>query len=103
MALVVTDTKTKGWEEFGEAMEQDFQFALKIFWQTVRRLRRGNWNPIHTVFNAGGELLTLTGSIDGLWKEYFEDLLNPTNTHSEEEAESEDLGLGLSHHWGRGR
>ncbi|KAI3374381.1 hypothetical protein L3Q82_006209 [Scortum barcoo] len=28
----------------------------------------------------GGELLTSTGDIIGRWKEYFEDLLNPTNT-----------------------
>nr|XP_024654053.1 galactose-specific lectin nattectin-like [Maylandia zebra] len=29
------------WEEFFEAMEEDFRTALKRFWQTVRRPRRG--------------------------------------------------------------
>ena len=70
------------WEEFGEAMEKDFQSVPKKFWQTVRRLRRGKKYPVHTVFSAGGELLTSTESIVGWWKEYSEDLLNPMNTHS---------------------
>lgn len=29
------------WEEFFEAMEEDFRTALKRFWQTLRRPRRG--------------------------------------------------------------
>jgi len=37
-------------------------------------------------------LLTQTEDIVGRWKEHFEELLNPTNTSSEEEAESEDSG-----------
>ncbi|KAI3371418.1 hypothetical protein L3Q82_024015 [Scortum barcoo] len=36
----------------------------------------------------GGELLTSTGDIVGRWKKYFEDLLNPTDLPSNEEAEA---------------
>ncbi|KAI3359181.1 hypothetical protein L3Q82_002602 [Scortum barcoo] len=36
---------------------------------------------------AGGELLTSTGDIVGRWKEYFEDLLNPTDMPPTKEAE----------------
>ncbi|KAK3572444.1 hypothetical protein QTP86_032667 [Hemibagrus guttatus] len=39
---------------------------------------------------GGGELLASTGDIVGRWKEYFEDLLNPTATLSVEEPEAED-------------
>ncbi|KAK3557566.1 hypothetical protein QTP70_030495, partial [Hemibagrus guttatus] len=39
---------------------------------------------------GGGELLASTGDIVGRWKEYFEDLLNPTDTPSVEEPEAED-------------
>ncbi|XP_058272777.1 deleted in malignant brain tumors 1 protein-like [Hemibagrus wyckioides] len=39
---------------------------------------------------AGGDLLTLTGDFVRRWKEYFEDLLNPTDTSFVEEAEAED-------------
>ncbi|KAK3526422.1 hypothetical protein QTP70_025454, partial [Hemibagrus guttatus] len=39
---------------------------------------------------GGGELLASTGDIVGRWKEYFEDLLNPTDTPSVEEPEAKD-------------
>ncbi|KAK7916392.1 hypothetical protein WMY93_012153 [Mugilogobius chulae] len=65
-ACAVAEAKTRSWEEFGEAMEEDHR--------------------------AGGELLTSTGDVVGRWKEYFEGLLNPTATSSDEEAETEDSG-----------
>ncbi|KAK3562878.1 hypothetical protein QTP86_011111 [Hemibagrus guttatus] len=40
--------------------------------------------------SGGGELLASTGDIVGRWKEYFEDLLNPTDMPSVEEPEAED-------------
>ncbi|KAI3371932.1 hypothetical protein L3Q82_006807 [Scortum barcoo] len=40
-ARMVLEAKTRVWEEFGEAMEEDYRSASKRFWQTVRRLRRG--------------------------------------------------------------
>ena len=45
--------------------------------------------------------MTSIESIVWGWKIYFDYLLNPTYTHSKEEAEPEDFGVG-SHHWGRG-
>ncbi|KAI3359375.1 hypothetical protein L3Q82_002875 [Scortum barcoo] len=51
------------------------------------------WN---TVYSAGGELLTLTGDIVGRWKKYFEDLLNPTDLPSNEEAEAGDAEVDSS-------
>uniref|UniRef100_A0A3P8RJK0 Reverse transcriptase domain-containing protein n=1 Tax=Astatotilapia calliptera TaxID=8154 RepID=A0A3P8RJK0_ASTCA len=45
-----------------------------------------------TVYSAGGALLISTEKIVRQWKEYFGDLLSPTDTSSEEEAESGDEG-----------
>ncbi|KAI3374595.1 hypothetical protein L3Q82_021173 [Scortum barcoo] len=87
-ARTVLEAKTRVWEEFGEAMEEDYRSASKRFWQTVRRLRRGKQYSANTVYSAGGELLTSTGDIVGRWKKYFEDLLNPTDLPSNEEAEA---------------
>ncbi|KAI3377649.1 hypothetical protein L3Q82_008809 [Scortum barcoo] len=77
-AWAVLEAKTQVWEEFGEAMEEDYRSASKKFWQTIRHLRRGKQYSANTVYSAGGELLTSTGDIVGRWKKYFEDLLNPT-------------------------
>ncbi|KAK3545916.1 hypothetical protein QTP70_016712, partial [Hemibagrus guttatus] len=89
-AGVVLEAKTRVWEEFGEAMEKDYRTALGKFWQTVRRLRRGKQLSANTVYSGGGDLLASTGDIVGRWKEYFEDLLNLTDTPSIEEPEAED-------------
>ncbi len=40
--------------------------------------------------------MTSTGDVIRRWKEYFEDLLNPTDTLSVEEAEMEDSGVDSS-------
>ncbi|KAK3566558.1 hypothetical protein QTP86_000624 [Hemibagrus guttatus] len=71
-------------------MEKDYRTASGKFWQTVRRLRRGKQLSANTVYGGGGELLVSTGDIVGRWKEYFEDLLNPTDKPSVEEPEAED-------------
>ncbi|KAK3539668.1 hypothetical protein QTP70_011124 [Hemibagrus guttatus] len=71
-------------------MEKDYRTASGKFWQTDRRLRRGKQLSANTVYGGGGELLVSTGDIVGRWKEYFEDLLNPTDTPSVEEPEAED-------------
>ncbi|KAK3537069.1 hypothetical protein QTP70_000867 [Hemibagrus guttatus] len=89
-AVVISEAKTQVWEEFGEAMEKDYRTASGKFWQTVWRLRRGKQHSANTVYGGGGELLVSTGDIVGRWKEYFKDLLNPTDTPSVEEPEAED-------------
>ena len=91
-ASAVSEAKTRVWEEFGEAMENDFRLAPRRFWQTVRRLRRGKQCFTNTVYSGDGVLLTSTGDVVRRWKEYFEDLLNPTNAPSMEEAEPGDSG-----------
>ncbi|KAK3529991.1 hypothetical protein QTP86_009376 [Hemibagrus guttatus] len=89
-ARVVSEAKTRVWEEFGEAMEKDYRTVSGKFWQTIRRLRRGKQLSANTVYNGGGQLLASTGDIVGRWKEYFEDLLNPTDMPSVKEPEAED-------------
>ncbi|KAK3527008.1 hypothetical protein QTP86_006386 [Hemibagrus guttatus] len=70
-------------------MEKDYQTASGKFWQTVWRLRRGKQLSANTVYGGGGELQASTGDIVGRWKEYFKDLLNPTDMPSLEESEVE--------------
>ncbi|TWW54336.1 hypothetical protein D4764_06G0008300 [Takifugu flavidus] len=75
-------------------MENDFRMASKRFWTTIRRLRRGKQCTVNTVYSGDGVLLTSTRDVVDRWKEYFEDLLNPTNTPSSEEIGPGDLGIG---------
>ncbi|KAI3354352.1 hypothetical protein L3Q82_018879 [Scortum barcoo] len=75
--------------------------------RTIGRPRRDSGKPsgaseggkqysANTVYSAGGELLTSTGDIVGRWKKYFEDLLNPTDLPSSEEAEAGDSEVDSS-------
>ncbi|TWW76609.1 hypothetical protein D4764_13G0012710 [Takifugu flavidus] len=89
-ATAVAEAKTQAWEEFGEAMENDFRTASKRFWTTIRHLRKGKQCTVNTVYSGDGVLLTSTRDVVDWWKEYFEDLLNPTNTPSSEEAPEVD-------------
>uniref|UniRef100_A0A3B3QX38 Reverse transcriptase domain-containing protein n=1 Tax=Paramormyrops kingsleyae TaxID=1676925 RepID=A0A3B3QX38_9TELE len=99
-ASAVAEAKTRVWEEFGEVMENDFRMASRRFWSTIRRLRAGKRFSINTVYGGDGALLTSARDVVGRWKEYFEDLLNPTDTPSNEEAESGGAS-GLTD-WGGG-
>ncbi|KAI3360429.1 hypothetical protein L3Q82_002256 [Scortum barcoo] len=40
-ARTVLEAKTRVWEEFGEAMEEDYRSASKRFWQTVPAPQKG--------------------------------------------------------------
>ncbi|KAK0145233.1 Craniofacial development protein 2 [Merluccius polli] len=62
-AVAVTEAKTRTWEEFGEAMENDFRTASKRFWTTIRRLRRGKQCIVNTVYGGDGALLTSTRDV----------------------------------------
>ncbi|TWW81657.1 hypothetical protein D4764_01G0014720 [Takifugu flavidus] len=93
-ATAVAEAKTQAWEEFGEAMENDFRTTSKRFWTTIRRLRKGKQCTVNTVYSGDGVMLTSTRDVVDRWKEYFEDLLNPTNTPSSEEVGPGDLGIG---------
>ncbi|TWW66931.1 hypothetical protein D4764_20G0009630 [Takifugu flavidus] len=89
-AETVAEAKTRAWEEFGEAMEEDFWLAPRKFWQTVRRLRGSRRQLAHTVLGVRGELLTSPGAIIRRWKEYFREFLNPANTYPQGGTESGD-------------
>ena len=77
------------WEEFDKAMEKDFRAAPKRFWK-IRREKRGT---IQAVYSKDGTLFTSTEEVLGWWKEYFGDLLNPTQPPSVMETELEDDGV----------
>ena len=74
---------SQAWEEFDEAMENDFRTASKRHWTTMRQW--GKQHTVNTVCSEDGVLRTLTQDIVDWWKENFEDL-NLTNTPSSEKA-----------------
>ncbi|XP_068166163.1 sialate:O-sulfotransferase 2-like [Antennarius striatus] len=62
-ASAVMEAKQRVWEEFREAMEKDYRTAPKLFWRTVRHLRRGKRGTIQAVYSKDGTLLTSTDEV----------------------------------------
>uniref|UniRef100_A0A7N8YIA5 MCF.2 cell line derived transforming sequence a n=1 Tax=Mastacembelus armatus TaxID=205130 RepID=A0A7N8YIA5_9TELE len=63
---MVADAETWVWEEFSEAMDEDYRSVLRKFWQTVWRLRKRKRCFANTVYSGGGELLTSTVDVPSL-------------------------------------
>ena len=93
--MAVAEAKTRVREEFGEAMENHFRTDLKRFWTSIRRLRVGKQCTVNTLYSGYSVLLTSTKDVVDLWREYFKDLLNPTNMPSGEEAGLRDSRIGF--------
>ncbi|KAI3366000.1 hypothetical protein L3Q82_009827 [Scortum barcoo] len=81
--------------------------SVRPWRRTIGRPRRDSGKPsgaseggsstLPTLFTVQvGELLTSTEDIVGRWKKYFEDLLNPTDLPSNEEAEDGDSEVDSS-------
>ncbi|XP_066538397.1 ovochymase-like [Hoplias malabaricus] len=77
VTVAVAEAKSRAWEEFGEAMENDLRAASKRFWKTLRQLRRGRCDTVQAVLSKEGQSLNSTERTVGHWKKHFEELLNP--------------------------
>ncbi|KAI3365026.1 hypothetical protein L3Q82_010076 [Scortum barcoo] len=79
--------KLRVWEEFGEAMEEDYRSAFEEILANHPAPQKGEGSTLPTLFTVLGW---------GRWKKYFEDLLNPTDLPSSEEAEAGDSEVDSS-------
>ena len=66
------------------------QTRSKRFWTTIWHLRKGQQSTVNTVYSGDSVLLISTKDVVDRWREYFKDLLNPTDPSSGEEAGPED-------------
>ncbi|KAK0133539.1 Serum amyloid P-component [Merluccius polli] len=69
-AVAGTEAKTRTWEEFGEAMENDLRTASKRFWTTIRRLRRGKQCIVNTVYGGDASPAPHLSRSQCLWSQY---------------------------------
>jgi exonuclease III len=75
--IVVASAKARSWENFGVVLESNFRDAPKIFWQTIRRLRKDKNSSLKALKNKRGDILIKEEDILHRWREYFGELLNP--------------------------
>ncbi|KAI3374835.1 hypothetical protein L3Q82_021373 [Scortum barcoo] len=88
-ARTVLEAKTRVWEEFGEAMEEDYRSASKRFWQTCPAPQKGEAVLCqHCLQCRWGAVDLDWGHCRTVEEILAEDLLNPTDLPSNEEAEA---------------
>jgi len=77
VALAVKKYREKPWEEFGRRLDSSYSAANKVFWQTIRRLRGKRSNSSSSIMGPSGNILSDENEFLSIWKQNFEDLLNP--------------------------
>lgn len=73
---IIREAKQVTWRQFGEKIETDSKSNQKLFYKTIKSLRKGRTKKIDTIRNKDGLILTEGQQIMSRWKEYFEELLN---------------------------
>lgn len=85
---VVAEEKRKWMEEWTKMMERDSEGNKKILYGMVRAKKRGTMENVRMINKEGREVED-PQELKEMWREYFEELLNP-NVNGEEE--NEELG-----------
>ena len=67
VATVVAEAKTRVLEEFGEAMDNDFRTASKMFWPTIRRPMVGK-QCVNTVARSAAHHPHCTKDVVDQWR-----------------------------------
>ncbi|KAI3356429.1 hypothetical protein L3Q82_017643 [Scortum barcoo] len=103
-ARAVLEAKTWVWEEFGEAMEEDYQSASKKFWQTIQGASEGGSSALPTLFTVRPEVTEVVRKLLG-GKVLGVDEIRPARSTS---SLSRCCGAVLAHtsaalHGGRGQ
>ena len=75
-AWVVAEAKTRVWEKFGEGMEEVYRRPRRNSGKLHQHCLQWRWGAVDLEWG------------NCLWKEYFDDLFNPTDMTSIEEAEA---------------
>ncbi|KAI4457507.1 reverse transcriptase (rna-dependent dna polymerase) [Holotrichia oblita] len=72
---LVSEEKRKSWEQFGRKLEEDAKANQKLFYRTLRSLRREKQSNIHFIKSKDGSIIKEEVEIMERWREYFQDLL----------------------------
>ena len=76
---LVKAKKRKMWSEFGEKMENDSKENQKLFYKTLKSIRKGSPTETVRIKDKSGNMLIETADIMKRWREYFQELLQSQN------------------------
>ena len=76
--------KKRAWESICSDLEKDLKGNKKLIYHLAKSFRKGNPEKVYNIKDSDTEeLLTMPADIDEAWKNYFSNLLNPTDPNQE--------------------
>ncbi|XP_039278742.1 uncharacterized protein LOC120350237 [Nilaparvata lugens] len=69
----VKKAKAETWEEFGKELEENFRYNNRIFWSTIRGLRRKAGKKIQNIANEEGRIISDPQEILATWRRHYEE------------------------------
>ncbi len=88
---LIDETKRRVDEEFGRKLSRNFSENKQLFWTEVKKVRGGEKNGDVRMRGEDGELVGGERELKGIWKGYFEQLMN-----NEAEGEAVVTSMGAS-------
>lgn len=87
--------KEKSWTEFGKKLTESYNENQKLFYNTLKQMRKPKTNMLQNLKDRSGNIITEEASIMERWREYFKDLLEENEIEENiEEEEREDTRNG---------
>lgn len=98
---MVKDAKKITWQKFGEKLENNSQGNQKLFYNTLKKLRKEKQVKAITIKNKEGTILTKLEDVLDRWKEYFQEIQdeqigNTSIIEIEEEKETNGEATGIT-------
>ena len=90
-AQAVKMSKERSWEEFSRRLDSNYSSANKALCQTICRLRGKTLSTKTSIKDSTGNILRDKKKILSLWKEYFQDFLNPVRATPNDINDTIDL------------
>lgn len=90
---MIREAKEESWRRFGEKMERNSKENQKLFYKTLKNLRRKKGSQSTSIKGEDGQLLTEERQIMDRWRQHFEDLLKPS-----QQEDMTNLNAGDVHH-----
>lgn len=84
--LAVKEAKKQSWAEFGEKMKEQYSENQKLFYGTLKQIRRKKTPRLVNIKDKKGNILTDEKDIMDRWKQYFEELTETNNEEQERET-----------------
>lgn len=82
----VKEEKEKAWIDFGKKMERAYKENQKLFYGTIKQMRKKKHATLKNIKDENGKIITHEDKIMERWKQYFQKLLSSDDNYYERQT-----------------